>query len=160
MGGRQDGYGGHCRRIRYWPPAAHASPGAHVAPLLGERRAKVTPPVSTGCQRAGGRPPIRDGCCQRALDLPATPSVYRHSAAVGGHGGPELEGRAVRPPSGFPPLLTPDEAAELLRTSRRAVYSLAQAARLPGAVRIGRRLLVRRDELLAWLGLDDEETEA
>jgi excisionase family DNA binding protein len=62
-------------------------------------------------------------------------------------------------PDVLPRLLTADEAAELLRTSRRGIYSLAQAARLPGAVRIGRRLLVRRDELLTWLGLDDEETD-
>jgi excisionase family DNA binding protein len=65
----------------------------------------------------------------------------------------------MSPARALPPLLTADEAAELLRTSRRGIYSLAQAARLPGAVRIGRRLLVRRDELLTWLGLDDEETD-
>lgn len=50
-------------------------------------------------------------------------------------------------------LLTPDEAASLLRTTRRAVYAMAARAQLPGAVRIGRRLLIRRDDLLDWLGL-------
>jgi excisionase family DNA binding protein len=58
---------------------------------------------------------------------------------------------------GLPLLLTPEEAATLLRTSRRGIYAMAQSAQLPGAVRIGRRLLVRRDELFAWLGLQEEE---
>jgi hypothetical protein len=34
---------------------------------------------------------------------------------------------------------------------------MAGRGQLPGALRIGRRLLVRRDELLAWLGLTSEE---
>lgn len=62
--------------------------------------------------------------------------------------------------SGFadlPPLLRPDEAAVLLRTSRRAVYVAVQRAQLPGVVRIGGRLLFRRDELLEWLGLKAKE---
>ncbi|MBZ0266516.1 helix-turn-helix domain-containing protein [bacterium] len=50
-------------------------------------------------------------------------------------------------------LLTPDETATLLRTTRRAIYAMAQRAQLPGVVRIGRRLLVRRDDLYAHLGL-------
>lgn len=50
-------------------------------------------------------------------------------------------------------LLTPDEVATLLRTTRRAVYAMAQRCQLPGVVRIGRRLLVRRDDLFAHLGL-------
>lgn len=47
--------------------------------------------------------------------------------------------------------LTPDETAEMLRTSRKAVYSLIERRRLPGVARIGRRLLVRRESLLSWL---------
>ena len=49
-------------------------------------------------------------------------------------------------------LLTPDEVATLLRTSRKAIYSMAERGALPGTVRIGRRLLFRRDELIHWLG--------
>jgi excisionase family DNA binding protein len=48
-------------------------------------------------------------------------------------------------------LLTADETASLLRTSRKAVYAMAERAQLPGVTRIGRRLLVRRDDLLSWL---------
>ncbi|MGH7436959.1 MAG: helix-turn-helix domain-containing protein, partial [Polyangiaceae bacterium] len=43
------------------------------------------------------------------------------------------------------------EVAALLRTSRKAVYAMAERAQLPGVIRIGRRLLVRRDDLLSWL---------
>ena len=48
-------------------------------------------------------------------------------------------------------LLTPGEVALLLRTSRKAVYSLIERGALPGVVRIGRRVLVRRRDLLDWL---------
>ena len=50
-----------------------------------------------------------------------------------------------------PMLLTPDDVAELLRTTRRAVYAMIERGQLPGIVRIGRRVLVRADELLDWL---------
>jgi excisionase family DNA binding protein len=48
-------------------------------------------------------------------------------------------------------LLTPGEVAELLRTSRKAVYALIQRRQMPGVIRIGRRLLIRRRDLLHWL---------
>jgi excisionase family DNA binding protein len=51
----------------------------------------------------------------------------------------------------WPPLLTIAEVAALLRTSRKAVYAMAERAQLPGVTRVGRRLLVRRDDLLSWL---------
>ncbi len=47
-----------------------------------------------------------------------------------------------------PIFLTPEETAELLRTTRKAIYSRAERGQLPGVRRFGRRLLVRRDELL------------
>ena len=50
-----------------------------------------------------------------------------------------------------PVLLTPPEVAELLRTSRKAIYAMIERAQLPGIVRIGRRVLVREDALLDWL---------
>ena len=48
-------------------------------------------------------------------------------------------------------LLTADETADLLRTTRKAIYAMAERGRLPGVTRIGRRLLVRRDALVDWL---------
>ena len=50
-----------------------------------------------------------------------------------------------------PVLLTSTEVAELLRTSRKAIYTMVERAQLPGVVRIGRRVLVREDALLDWL---------
>jgi excisionase family DNA binding protein len=50
-----------------------------------------------------------------------------------------------------PVLLTPVEVADLLRTSRKAIYTMIERAQLPGIVRIGRRVLMREDALLDWL---------
>jgi excisionase family DNA binding protein len=50
-----------------------------------------------------------------------------------------------------PILLTPTEVAELLRTSRKAIYTMIERVQLPGVTRIGRRVLVRQDALLDWL---------
>jgi excisionase family DNA binding protein len=51
----------------------------------------------------------------------------------------------------LPRLLTIDEAAELLRTTRRAIYAMVERQQLPGVVRIRRRVLLRADDLLHWL---------
>ncbi len=51
----------------------------------------------------------------------------------------------------MPVLLTPDEVAAALRTSKKQVYAMAERGQLPGIVRLGRRLLVDRDELVSWI---------
>ena len=51
----------------------------------------------------------------------------------------------------LPMLLTVDEAADVLRTTRRAIYVMIERRQLPGVVRIRRRVLVRADDLLQWL---------
>jgi excisionase family DNA binding protein len=51
----------------------------------------------------------------------------------------------------FPVLQTVDEAAALLRTTRRAIYAMIERRQLPGVIRIRRRVLVRADDLLHWL---------
>ena len=51
----------------------------------------------------------------------------------------------------IPFFLTADDTAELLRTSRKAIYAMAHRGELPGVTRIGKRLLIRRDDLLRFL---------
>lgn len=51
----------------------------------------------------------------------------------------------------MPALLTTDEVAAVLRTSRKAIYTMIERRQLPGIVRLGRRVLVREDALLDWL---------
>lgn len=52
---------------------------------------------------------------------------------------------------GLPDLLTVEEVAGWLKTTRDAVYKMAQRGQLPRAIRLGRRSLYRRDQLLCWL---------
>jgi excisionase family DNA binding protein len=49
------------------------------------------------------------------------------------------------------PLLTVDEAAALLRTTRKAMYAMVERRQVPGVIRIRRRVLLRAADLLHWL---------
>lgn len=64
-------------------------------------------------------------------------------------------GRSAHPASGaptvLPALLTADDVARLLRTTRRAIYAMVEREQLPAPVRLGRRLLLRQDDLARWL---------
>ncbi len=51
----------------------------------------------------------------------------------------------------LPRFLTADETADLLRTTRTAVYAMVGRGQLPGITRIGRRVLFRAEALLHWL---------
>ena len=61
------------------------------------------------------------------------------------------QGNKIAQTDPFPFLLTVDETAQLLRTTRKAIYTMVNRGALPGVVRVGGRLLVRRDDLLRWL---------
>lgn len=52
-----------------------------------------------------------------------------------------------------PELYTVEEVADLLRTTKKAVYLQAERGLLPGVVKLGRRLLFRRDDVRTHLGL-------
>ena len=59
--------------------------------------------------------------------------------------------RAIAGRNSLPILLTVDEAAKLLRTTRRAIYAMIERRQLPGVIRVRRRVLFRADDLLHWL---------
>jgi excisionase family DNA binding protein len=54
----------------------------------------------------------------------------------------------ISDPHSLPLLLTPDEAASLLRISRAAMYARIARRQVPGIYRDGRRVRIVRDLLL------------
>ena len=72
--------------------------------------------------------------------------VENNTRAGRGLDNPYESGRKI-----LPVLLTVDEAADLLRTTRRAIYAMIERRQLPGVIRVRRRVLVRADDLLDWL---------
>lgn len=51
----------------------------------------------------------------------------------------------------LPNLLTTDETAGVLRTSKKAIYAMVERGQIPGVIRIGRRVLFQQDVLVEWL---------
>lgn len=51
----------------------------------------------------------------------------------------------------LPRLLTIEEVADLLRTSRKAIYTQISRGAFPGVLRLSRRLLIDSAQLLQWL---------
>ncbi|NTX15502.1 helix-turn-helix domain-containing protein [Myxococcus sp. CA056] len=49
-----------------------------------------------------------------------------------------------------PTFLTVDEAAALLRVNRKTLYEAIRLGQVPGVVRIGKALRIRRDALVTW----------
>jgi excisionase family DNA binding protein len=55
-------------------------------------------------------------------------------------------------PSRFPEVLTPDDLARLLQTSRKKVFELARRGEIPGTRQLSPKILrFSRDAVLAWL---------
>ena len=59
--------------------------------------------------------------------------------------------RSSKDADGHPLLLTVTEAAEMLRTTRKAMYAMVERRQIPGVIRIRRRVLFRAADLLHWL---------
>jgi excisionase family DNA binding protein len=74
------------------------------------------------------------------------------SRAMNRSGGSPGDGPLEASAREWPVFLTVDEVASLLRTSKKAIYVMAERGRLPGITRIGRRILFRTADLLEWLG--------
>lgn len=70
-----------------------------------------------------------------------------------------MKASAPNPPSPVPAelpfLLDARDLATLLRTTRKAIYAMIERGQLAGVIRIGRRVLVRRDDLLSSLSSSD-----
>ncbi len=86
------------------------------------------------------------------------PQLTAERRAHRGHGGRRRTDPRVRvaqapiaPQVSVPCLLTVDEVAAALRTTRKAVYAMIERGYLPGLVRVRRRILVRQASLLQWL---------
>ena len=62
-----------------------------------------------------------------------------------------LRGTSSEKRAEWPTFLTPDEAADLLRTTRKAIYVKIERRQMPGVTRIGKRILIRTAHLLDWL---------
>jgi excisionase family DNA binding protein len=89
------------------------------------------------------------------------PAVSNTGSATNETPGPEepLE-VSVSPEPGLPqnddleaptePFLSVDKAAALLGVNRKTVYDAVKARRMPGVVRLGRVIRIRRDALLRW----------
>jgi excisionase family DNA binding protein len=86
------------------------------------------------------------------------PQLVAERRAPRRHGGRRRTDLKVRsahappvPQNSAPFLLTVDEVAAALRTTRKAVYAMIDRGYIPGLVRVRRRILVRQAALLQWL---------
>jgi len=84
----------------------------------------------------------------RWLDVDAASRLRTGAVTAPDREAPSEDRRRHRP---LPILLTVDEAANLLRTTRRAIYAMIARRQLPGVVRVRRRVLLRSEALLDWL---------
>ena len=70
-----------------------------------------------------------------------------------GEDGPERQSHQPRTGESrsLPQLETVADVADLIRSTPKAIYTMVERGQIPGVIRIGRRLLFRRESLLQWL---------
>jgi len=96
-------------------------------------------------------------CADRRRTALSSSRERRASRSNGGrrrtdrHSSSSADAVVVSQRAGVPVLLTADEVAAALRTTRKAVYAMIERGYLPGLVRVRRRVLVRQTSLLQWL---------
>ena len=113
-----------------------------------ERRTETARAVSTTRVCAGCGAPLVGGRPQRLYcGGRCRARASRERRAHDAH----ADSRVETAPIPLPLLLTPGETAELLRTTRKATYAMVARGQLPGVIRIGRRVLIRRNDLVDWL---------
>jgi excisionase family DNA binding protein len=113
----------------------------HHRPLAGPAAHRASQPDVT--TRSG---PDEPGRAEVAMAFAARPTSRHFARASAAGAGGQLESPEPVP------LMTPDDVARVLRTSRAAVYKMQERGQLPGVRRIGRRLLFDRATLLDWMG--------
>ena len=101
--------------------------------------------------RKGRRAEHRPGRCGEGPLLAATASYAQPSGSSAIAPRCSRGASRVSSTSPLPVLLTADETADLLRTTRIAVYAMVARRQIPGVTRLGRRVLFRTQDLLQWL---------
>jgi predicted DNA-binding transcriptional regulator AlpA len=107
-------------------------------------------------RRAAGVRPTASSGDRSVSDVGAeTPGPVREVTARPCRPPPRSSARSQAPSpasqTSLPELADVGEVAEWLRTTPKAIYALVERAQLPGAIRIGRRLLFDRAVLVRWL---------
>ncbi len=101
---------------------------------------------------AGVRPTATQGDCSTSEAGPEALGPIAETVPRPRRPPPRPVARPQTPsPAPLPELADVGEVAAWLRTSPKAVYAMVERAQLPGAVRIGRRLLFDRATLVHWL---------
>jgi excisionase family DNA binding protein len=125
---------GSCQRVACAESASRPKPAARRV----EAKRRALTPASTGRDsKAGGeRVSNKSRATDKSSDDVISEDVMaeNHNLRVNG-----------------PALLLVSEVAAILRTSPKAVYAMVERGLLPGVVRIGRRVLVQRGDLVHWL---------